>query len=312
MRKEDFYFESADKKTQIHAVKWAPDSGGYRAVLQITHGMQEYIGRYQEFAEFLTKKGVLVVGHDHLGHGESVADAGAYGFFSESRPSDMLIRDMHTLRRTVQGQNRGKPYFMLGHSMGSYMLRKYITKYSKGLAGAVIVGTGSMPDGLMILGMGICRFLAGRYGWNYRSRLVKSLSFLGPYRRYDVTGRDIRRNWLTRDLEIAKRFYQDPKCTFDFTVNGYFGLMQAVYYDNQPKYIEEIRKSLPLFLVSGDADPVGDMGRGVKKVYRQYKKAGISDVSMKLYQGGRHEVLNETDRDLVYEDIYGWLQERIK
>lgn len=312
MIQEDFQFLSADKKTTIHGMKWLPDRECTKAVLQITHGMQEYIGRYTEFAQFLAGKGIAAVGHDHLGHGDSVASPSEYGYFTDSRPSDTLIKDMHTVRKQIQKEYKDLPYFMLGHSMGSYMLRKYITKYSKGLAGAVIVGTGSMPDGLMILGMGICRFLAGRYGWNYRSRLVKSLSFLGPYRRYDVTGRDIRRNWLTRDLEIAKRFYRDPKCTFDFTVNGYFGLMQAVYYDNQPKYIEEIRKSLPLFLVSGDADPVGDMGRGVKKVYRQYKRAGISDVSMKLYQGGRHEILNETDRDLVYEDIYGWLQERMK
>ncbi len=311
MRKTDFEFLSADKKTKVHAVKWTPDAGEWTAVLQITHGMQEYIERYEEFAEFLTDRGFLVVGHDHLGHGESVLSEKEYGFFSEEKPSDTLILDMHTLRRLVQKENKEKPYFMLGHSMGSYLLRKYITRYAKGLDGAVIVGTGNMPDGLMKLGMCICSVLGRKYGWHYRSRLVKSLSFLGPYRKYDVTGKRIADNWLTRDLEIARKFYEDSKCSFDFTVNGYYGLMEAVYYDSQPEYIRRIKKSLPLLLVSGDNDPVGNMGKGVKKVYRQYKEAGISDVKLRLYPGARHEILNETNRNLVFEEIYRWISKRI-
>ena len=311
MRQENFEFLSADKTTKVHAVKWLPDTKEYTAVLQITHGMQEYIERYAEFAEFLAGKGVLVVGHDHLGHGDTAKNPEDYGFFAEERPSDTLIRDMHTLRRLVQKENRDKPYFMLGHSMGSYLLRKYITRYADGLSGAIIVGTGSMPDGLMKLGMNICSFLGKWHGWHYRSRFVKSLSFMGPYRKYDVTGKKLEDNWLTRDLAIAGKFYQDPKCRFDFTVNGYYGLMEAVYYDNQPKYIARIPKTLPLLLVSGDKDPVGDMGKGVKKVYRQYKEAGISDVKLKLYADGRHEILNETDRKMVFEEIYRWLSNRI-
>ncbi len=311
MRKTEFEFLSADKKTKVHAVKWAPDAGEWTAVLQITHGMLEYIERYEEFAKFLTDRGFLVVGHDHLGHGESVLSEKEYGFFAEEKPSDTLVLDMHSLRRLVQKENKEKPYFMLGHSMGSYLLRKYITRYAKGLDGAVIVGTGNMPDGLMKLGMCICSVLGWKYGWHYRSRLVKSLSFLGPYRKFDVTGKRIADNWLTRDLEIAQRFYEDFKCSFDFTVNGYYGLMEAVYYDSQLKYIRRIPKTLPLFLVSGDDDPVGNMGKGVKKVYRQYKEAGISDVRLRLYPGARHEILNEINRNLVFEEIYRWILKRI-
>ncbi|MCI9378308.1 MAG: alpha/beta hydrolase [Eubacterium sp.] len=307
MRQEDFYFLSSDQKTKLHAIKWMPDEKGYHAILQITHGMQEYIGRYREFAEYFVKKGFLVVGHDCLGHGDSVQDVDEYGFFSEKHPSGTLIRDMHTFRMLVQKENKGKPYFMLGHSMGSYMLRKYITRYSKGLSGAVIVGTGCMPDRLMRVGMGTCRALAKRYGWHYRSRFVKALSFMGPYRQYDVTGQAIEKNWLTKDLRIARAFYKDPKCCFDFTVNGYYGLMEAVYYDNQVKNVLKVSKDLPILIVSGDKDPVGDMGKGTIKVYRQYKKAGITDLSLKLYAGDRHEILNETDRKAVYSDIYKWV-----
>lgn len=308
MVSEYFEFLSADKRTKIHAVKWLPDDGRHSAVLQITHGMQEYAERYAEFAEFLTKRGFMVVGHDHLGHGASVASAKEFGYFTQKNPSDVLVMDMHALRTAVQKECGDEPYFMLGHSMGSYLLRKYITLHSKKLSGAILVGTGSMPDVAMKLGMRLCRFLAGKHGWHYKSPLVKKLSFMGPYRKYDTSGAKIENNWLTKDLVIAAKYYRDPKCRFDFTVNGYYGLMEAVLYDNQPKHIAGIPKKLPLLLVSGAKDPVGNMGKGVRKVYRQYKKAGVADVRLKLYENDRHELLNELDRQNVYQDIYQWMK----
>lgn len=307
MKKEDFRFESADKKTQIHAVKWMPDTGEWAAILQITHGMQEHINRYQEFAEYLTDRGFLVVGHDHLGHGESVCDENAYGFFAEQSPSDTLISDMHTLRTIIQKENPDIPYFMLGHSMGSYMLRKYITLHHDHLRGVIIVGTGSMPDATMKFGMKLCRFLGKIRGWHYKSPLVKRMSYMGPYQQYDLTGKNIANNWLTKDIQLVEKFYADPVCGFDFTVNGYYGLMEAVYYDNQPENIAKIPRKLPLFIVSGAKDPVGDMGKGVKKAYKQYEDAGLSDITWKLYENDRHEILNEVDRKDVYEDIYAWM-----
>lgn len=310
MRQENFQFLSADKKTKIHGVTWLPDHGEYKAVLQITHGMHEYIERYREFAEFLTDRGILVAGHDHLGHGESVSSPAEYGFFTEKNPSDALIADMHAVRKRIQKEHRTCPYFMLGHSMGSYMLRKYITRHPGHLSGAVIVGTGSMPDGQMKMGMGICRFLGMVRGWHYKSALIKKLSFMGPYRQYDLTGKKIENNWLTKDIEIAQRYFKDAKCRFDFTVNGYYGLMEAVYYDNQPGHIAKIPKDLPLLLISGDKDPVGNMGKGVKKAYRQYREAEIADLTLKLYKNDRHEILNETDRRDVYEDVYAWIRRR--
>ncbi len=307
MIQEHFSFLSADGKTQIHAVKWMPDTREWSAVLQITHGMQEYIERYQEFAGFLTDHGFLVVGHDHLGHGDSVSSPEDYGYFTEKNPSDTLVSDMHTLRSMVQKENPSLPYFMLGHSMGSYMLRKYITMYPENLWGAIIVGTGSMPDATMKLGMKLCRMFKTLRGWHFKSRLIKKLSFAGPYQQYDVTGQNIENNWLTKDLKIAEKYYQDPKCAYAFTVNGYYGLMEAVYYDNQPENIAKIPKTLPIFLVSGEKDPVGDMGAGVKKVYHQYQAAGMEDITWKLYENDRHELLNELDRREVFEEIYAWM-----
>ena len=159
-KEEQFSFLSKDGKTKIHAVKWMPESGEYRAVLQITHGMVEYIERYKPFAEFLNDQGVLVVGHDHLGHGASVASEEELGYFAEPDPSDTLVEDMHTLRTTIQTENPGVPYFMMGHSMGSYMLRKYLCIHPEGVAGAVIMGTGAMPDSTMKFGLFLGRTIA--------------------------------------------------------------------------------------------------------------------------------------------------------
>lgn len=309
-KKEDFQFLSADKRTQVHGVKWTPEDGSYRAILQITHGMQEYIMRYQEFAEYMTERGFLVVGHDHIGHGDSIRSNEDLGFFTEDDQSNVLVEDIHQLRCRIQKENPGIPYFILGHSMGSYLLRKYITLHGNNLRGVILVGTGSMPDAQMKMGMFLCRFIAKFFGWHYRSKFVKKLSFAGPYKVYDVTGKNLENNWLTKDLEIAGKYYQDSKCNYGFTISGYYGLMETVYYDNQPEHIAKVPKKLPLFLMSGDKDPVGNMGAGVKKAYHQYEEAGIEDITWKLYENDRHELLNETDRKDAYKEIYTWINVR--
>ena len=231
-KEKQFSFLSKDGKTKIHAVKWMPESGEYRAVLQITHGMVEYIERYKPFAEFLNDQGVLVVGHDHLGHGASVTSEEELGYFAEPDPSDTLVEDMHTLRTTVQAENPGVPYFMMGHSMGSYMLRKYLCIHPEGVAGAVIMGTGAMPDSTMKFGLFLCRTIALFRGWHYRSRLMQSLSYSKPYKRYDLYGKDYANSWLSKNVENVKTYYADPRCTFLFTVTGHKGLMEAVLFDN--------------------------------------------------------------------------------
>lgn len=310
MKQKITTFLSSDQKTNIHVVTWMPEEKHIKAVLQMVHGMQEYIERYSEFAEFMTEQGYLVVGHDHLGHGESVACEEDYGFFALDAPSDHVVQDIHTLRTKMQQEYQDVPYFIFGHSMGSYMLRKYLSLHGEGLDGAIICGTGSMPDLTMKFGMFLCKLLTKLHGGHYKSALIRKMSFMGPYRQYDVTGQNIENNWLTKDIEIAGRYFKDPKSSFYFTVNGYLGLMEAVYFDNQKENIDRIPKDLSIFIISGEKDPVGDMGKGVKKVYHQYEAAGIRDITWKLYEDDRHEILNELDRQKVYQDILSWLNVR--
>lgn len=310
MGKTMFTFLSADKKTQIHCVSWAPETENYKGILQITHGMVEFIERYEAFAEYMNSQGYLVVGHDHLGHGESVNSPEDWGFFTEQRGSDLLVQDMHTLRTMTQKKYPGLPYFMLGHSMGSFLLRKYLCSYGDKLQGAIIMGTGFQPNGLLKFGKGLCGFLAKFRGWRYRSKFIQKLAFAGNDNKFH--GENLKNSWLTRDTAIVKAYSANPKCTFQFTLNGFYNLFDTIWYDNQPEHIEKTPKSLSLFFVSGEDDPVGGFGKGVKRVYNAYEKIGFSDITWKLYPKDRHEILNELDRQQVYEDIYHWIEGRLR
>jgi Lysophospholipase len=311
-QRTDFTFVSNDRETNIHAVKWMPDSGNYNAVLQLTHGMVEYIDRYVPFAEFMADNGFLVVGHDHLGHGQSAAVRSDLGYFAEGRGDVMLVEDMHKLRLITQEdpETASLPYFMLGHSMGSYLLREYLSSYGEGLAGAIIMGTGYAPASTSKTAITMCKLLAHIHGWRYRSKFIQNLTYSKPYKKYDLTGADLNNSWLGKDPQIIDKYMHDPFCTYVFTLNGYRGLFESVLFSCDQKNIDLIPKDLPVLIVSGADDPVGDMGDGVRHVFEQYKKAGISDVSMKLYEGDRHEILNELDKNVVFADLLEWIRSR--
>ena len=307
----NFTYLSADGKTTVHAVKWTPDDGVYGAILQITHGMVEYIERYIPFAEFLTQKGYMVVGHDHIGHGASVSDRNDWGFFCENNPSDILVSDMHRLRTIIQQENPGVPYFMLGHSMGSFMLRKYLAFHNENLRGAIIMGTGFIPEKVTKLALWLTDMMGKCKGIRYRSKFLAGLTQGSAYKNFDTTGASPEKSWLTKDVEIVKKYYKDPCCTYLFTVNGYRGLFEAVHFSCNPDNVKKIPAKLPIFIVSGTEDPVGDLGKGVMKVYRMFEEAGSLDVTYQLYENDRHEILNETDREIVYNDLLAWMNVRI-
>lgn len=308
---KNFTFLSNDGKTAVHAVKWTPDTGEYNAILQITHGMVEFIERYIPFAEFLTTKGYMVVGHDHIGHGQSVASQDDWGYFCEGSPSDILVEDMHKLRTMIQEDNPKVPYFMLGHSMGSFMLRKYLAVHNEKLRGAIIMGTGFIPENMTKLALMLTSVVAKLRGERHRSKLIQSLAFGADYKGFDMTGENPEDSWLTKDVDIVNTYYNEPRCTYMFTVNGYKGLFEAVNYSCNPENAAKIPKKLPLFIVSGEQDPVGGLGKGVKDVYDMYKTADMLDLTYKLYENDRHEILNEIDKQVVFEDLLAWMNVRI-
>ena len=306
--KKEFTFTSCDRKTPIHVIMWMPQIP-IRAILQISHGMVEYIERYDEFATFLSQRGYLVVGHDHLGHGASALTCEEHGYFEKKHGNEIVIGDIRKLYHIMKKQFPDVPYFMLGHSMGSFLLRQYIQMYGKDLSGAVIMGTGSHSAATALSGMVLCKMLSLLKGDHYRSQTVNNLAFGSYNRRFQPSRTSY--DWLTKDTTIVDKYAAHPWCTFTFTVNAYFHMFRGLLTLTSKKNRNQIPKDLPLFLVSGADDPVGNFGKSVKHVLRQYKKAKIQDVSMKLYPKDRHEILNELDRETVYQDIFEWLEKHM-
>lgn len=303
--KKEFCYPSRDGVTQIHAVEWIPE-GEVKGVLQICHGMVEYINRYHEFAEYMCERGYYVTGHDHLGHGQSIRNEEDYGYFEEKKGNQFVIGDIQKLREMTIEKYPDVPYYMLGHSMGSFLLRQYLTMYGKGLSGAIIMGTGYQRSAVLNMGQLVCRVIAAFKGWRYRSRFVDKLSF-GSYNKRFEPG-ETSKDWITSDKDHRQKYVNDPLCSFMFTLGGYYQMFEGMKVLTRKESMERIPKDLPVLFVAGADDPVGAFGKGVEKVYKKYKTAGMQQVSMHLYEGDRHEILNETDREQVYEDLYQWIE----
>lgn len=309
--REAYTFPSTDGSTVIHAVRWMPENGSIRAILQIAHGMIEHIERYGEFANYLTTMGFLVIGHDHIGHGRSVETAADWGFLPPKNGDVIMVEDLHRHRLLVQEKYPDLPFFMLGHSMGSYVLRRYLADYGEGLSGAILMGTGFVPGMAARSGIALCHAMAKGTGWHHRSRLVTGMTFGKEYRDFDMNGEDPSNSWLSRDVEMVKKNLSDPACRYLFTLGGYLALFQTVLFDSHQKNADAIPGSLPLLLVSGDRDPVGSFGKGVRRVEGMLRKVDRQDLTCRLYEGCRHEILNELNRQEIYEDLRDWMEARM-
>ncbi|MBR1930289.1 MAG: lysophospholipase [Lachnospiraceae bacterium] len=309
MKKEEFYYDSRDGKHKIHAVRYLPDDRRVVGVLQIIHGMAEYIERYEETAEFFVQQGFVVTGEDHLGHGKSVGEEKLYGYFCEQDPATVVVRDVHRLKKMTQTLYPDVPYIILGHSMGSFILRNYLFRYGTGIKGAVIMGTG-MQSGAVIAASkafaGIQKLFCGS---KHVSKLIDGIAF-GTYNKQIASPRTAF-DWLSCNTDNVDRYVADPLCGFVFTVNGFSTLFELIARLLKQDNLKKIPKDLPIFMVSGAQDPVGDYGVGVQKAYDALKEVGVENVTLKLYEHDRHEILNEDDNDAVKMDILNWIKDNI-
>lgn len=308
-KKEEFYYDSADKKTKIYAIKWYPENKKITAIIQITHGMLEFIDRYDEFANTLAENGILVAGNDHLGHGNSVLTEDDIGFFCEEKGNQVVLEDIHKLMEIVKKENPDVPYLVLGHSMGSFLIRQFITIYGVSIQGAIIIGTGYQPYVLVKTGKLITSVMSIIKGNRYRSNFVNNLAIGNNNKKFEPSRTSC--DWLSRDEKIVDNYINDKRTNFVFTLNAYNNMFKGILYLYKKGNLKHIPKDLPILILSGKEDPVGDFGKAAVKVYNSYKELGMNKVSMKLYEGARHEVLNELDRNKVYEDILKWIQNAI-
>ena len=303
----DFTLPSTAPGRTLHAFYCEPD-GPVRAVVQLSHGMVEFIDRYKPLAESLAARGIAVTGNDHLGHGGSIRTKADYGYFAQPDGNRALLDDLHRMTEFAKQRWPGVPYFLLGHSMGSFYARQYLCEWGSELEGAIILGTGFQPKALVRLAKGVCRVQAALFGWQHRSKLVERLSFAGYNN--GLEGRTTH-DWLNRDAAEVDKYLADERCTFTFTVNAYYSMFSGILRLHDPAFVAQVPKDLPLLFLAGDADPVGERGKGVERAVQSLRDAGVRNIEVKFYPGARHELLVETNRQEVFADIAGWIEKQL-
>ena len=304
---KEFSFPSKDGAHRCHASLWTPE-GDPRAVVQIVHGVAEYAGRYDAFARWLAERGFAVCGGDHLGHGKTVDD-GKYGYFGKKDGWMLVTADVRQLRVLMGAKFPGVPYFLLGHSMGSFLARTYLCEYPGTVDGCILSGTGQEKPALVAAGKAVASAICAVKGPETVSPLINKLS-LGAYNDQFKPTRTTA-DWICRDEAVVDAYLKDPFCTFMPTAGMFRDMMGGLQYISSEKALSRMDPRTPIYLFSGDRDPVGSNGEGVKKVYGFFQDHGTADLTMKLYPGGRHEMLNEINKGEVYADVLAWLEKHI-
>ncbi|MBO1264540.1 lysophospholipase [Proteiniclasticum sp. SCR006] len=300
-------FPSSNGLFDIHYYIYTPKKP-VRFVLQITHGMCEYIERYEGFIKYLSREGVLVAGHDHAGHGRSIRTLDDLGYFSEDATDLTLVKDLKTMTDLLSERYAELPHFILGHSMGSFVLRKYLMRFGRSLSGIFISGTGGANPGV-VPGITLAKSISAVRGEKHRSTLFNSIFFNGFNKNFQDEKNKF--SWLTRDEKVVAAYHKDPKCNFVFTMNGFKGFLEIMKDVTSDEWAAQMPKEVPVHLFSGKNDPVGSYGKGVTETFNRLLDTEVKTVTMKLYEDGRHEMLNELNRKEVYQDLLMKIEEMV-
>ena len=300
MKKETGFFISSDKETEIAYYIYSPESP--IAILQISHGMCEYIERYENHAEFFASHGIILCGNDHKGHGNSVKSPDELGYTGSA---DVLVDDVAIMTDLMREKYPDLPIILLGHSMGSFVAREYMSRYHKKADAFIISGTAG-PENPTSLGKLACKLIGAFKGYNHRSKLLFKLAN-GSYDKHFKN--ETRCAWLTNDTNVTERYTKDPLCAFIFTVNGYYNMFDLLSRVSKKSWADTVEKDKPVLIISGDRDPVGNFGEGIRKTYSRLLGAGVLDAHCEIYEGGRHELFNEKAeiKEKAYSDVVGFV-----
>ena len=307
MKKEEFNYLSSDGKTMIHAVKWIP-SGEVKMVLQISHGVTEHILRYEKFANYFSLRGILVVGNDHLGHGSSIIPNAQPMYFGSVGSWNKVVEDIEKCREIISSQYSGIPYCLLGFSLGSFAVRTHLIDYPGRVDMCILIGTGQTPN----LSIKLAKFMANKeakkYGEQFSSPVIRQLTF-GTYNKMFAPNRT-EFDWLCSNEESIDEYINDPLRGDSMSSGLFREMLTGMEYTAKLENMKKMDRTMPILLLSGSKDPVGDCGKGVIKTVKSLKKAEIQDITFKIYPDLRHDILNEKDNKEIYEDIYKWLNEK--
>ena len=302
----DHYFDSCGAG-KIHYCRWTPE-GQPKAVVQIIHGIAEFVERYDDFACYLNSLGYLVVAEDHMGHGKSIAGGSIQGYFHGGWFA--AVKDACRLMKDTMAEHPGIPYVLFGHSMGSFMARTILAKYpDSGIAGAIICGTGWQPKAALPAVIRLVDSVCRKTGEEKPNEKLQSMVF-GSYNKRVKSPRTPF-DWLTRDSKIVDAYIAHPLCGFTASCGLLRDMMKGIHYVEQTENLKRMRKDLPVFFIAGGEDPVGPYGKGVEHAAEVFRKMGMEHVSCQIYPGGRHEILNELNREQVYRDVSRWMENNI-
>ena len=301
----DFTFPSSDGVHSIHCRQWLPE-GDVRMAVQLVHGVAEHIRRYDAFAAYLAGQGIAVTGDDHLGHGESIHDSSELGWFAEKDGWELLVKDEKYLRDKLREQFPGVPLVLFGHSMGSFIARTYIGWYPGDHDGCILSGTGAQPAVVCAAGKALAGREIRKNGSKYRSPVLQKIAFGGYLKGIEnpIGAND----WICRDEAVIRAYDADPLCGFTATAGLMRDMMEGLSIIGRSGHMAMMKKSMPVLFIAGGADPVGGWGKGVEKVASAFRKAGMENVTVRIYPGARHEVLNEMEKETVWADVLNWLE----
>lgn len=305
VRRSEFFFPSSLEGYSIHAVKWEPADGRAFGVVQLIHGMEEHIGRYDDFARFLAMRGFVVCGSSHIGHGRSVPSPDRISCLPE-HGAQVMLSDVHTLRKRMSSEYPDLPYAMFGHSMGSFLLRVYLARFGEGLAGAIVCGTGQQPPLAARCANAIARGIGRTKGFDYKSAMLDKL-VTGSFAK-GVENPRTAFDWLSCDPSVVDEYIADPTCGVMFSAGGYASLTDLVAEAAGKACASRVPDGLPVLFIAGAKDPVGDFGKGPAAAAEMMDGVSRADVSLIIYEEMRHEILNEPDRISVYFDALRFIE----
>ena len=308
MAKTNGKLPSTNGVDTLHVTIWTPDDQEVVGVVQISHGMIEYIDRYDRFARFLNEHGYVVVGNDHLGHGQTAKNEEELGYMNAKDPSATLVHDLKRVSHCIKKRYPSVPFFLLGHSMGSFLARRYASLYGSELDGLLLLGTGNQSKATLMAAYSVLSLLEKRYGSRHRSRLMEVLAF-GPYQ-LPLLFEPSLHAWVTRDDKILDAYDHDPFCTFLFTLKGYRALFDTLRFIEEKHNIDRIPKELSVYITGGSKDPVGHYGKDIEALASCYRNHHMTDVTSRVMPFARHELLNELQYELTQEEILAWLQQK--
>lgn len=300
----NFTFKSEDG-LEVFVYKWEPKDVKVKGIVQISHGMAETAQRYERFAKVLTHNGYVVYANDHRGHGKTAGSIEKLGYLGDDNGFERLVNDIHRLSLIIKEENPHIPLFLFGHSMGSFAAQRYIMLYGNEIDGVILSGSNGKQGIILDIGIMVAKIEIKKHGAKSQSPKLNNLIF-GKYNTY-FKPNNTEFDWLSSNSAEVDKYINDPYCGTVFTAGFFYDFLNGLKEIEDKNNLNMIPKDLPIYIFSGDKDPVGKFGKGVINLFNRYKNLGVKDIKYKLYKDGRHEMLNETNGEEVMNDIIKWL-----